>query len=226
MGVRRGFTLLEMVVATAIVALIGATIIMTLSSYGNSTRVRDSYELLRDLNGKLHLYDSLNGSTVVGDRAPIIGRYPQMLSHLVIPIVAAVSGSGNCFDCHSSCGLNQTSTNGITYGYSATNKSAWDAKGPFYNRNIIVSRGFPIPIGLLRDSLVRTPAQTSTTTTSSAAGLLQVQIDSVLDEDALELKRIVDGQVTNATVGTIRWTGAADAGGRRKIFWTMRVRGC
>lgn len=224
---RQGFTLLEILVATAVVALLGALAVVTLSSYQSTERVRASYDILRDLNSRLHLYDSLTGSTLVGVRNAVIGRYPQMLSHLVNPIVNATSTSGNCLDCHSSCGLNQTGIAGISYGYSLTNKQAWDAKGPFYNRQINVSRGFPIPIGFVRDSLVRTPPQTSSTAVaSSEAGTLQIQIDSVSTEDAMELKRMIDGQTTDATVGTIRWTGAPDAAGMRRIFWASRVRGC
>ena len=224
---RRGFTLLEIIVATAIVALLGAVAVVTLASYQSTARVRASYDILRDLNARLHLYDSLTSSSFVGVRNAVIGRYPQMLSHLVNPIVNATSTSGNCLDCHSSCGLNQTGIAGILYGYSFTNMQAWNAKGPFYNRHIIVSRGFPIPIGFVRDSLVRTPPQTSSPGLAAfEAGTLQIQIDSVLSDDATELKRIVDGQTTDATSGTIRWTGAPDAAGMRRIFWTSRVRGC
>lgn len=226
--VRAGFTLLEIVVATAIVAILGAAVFMTLSGSQNSTRVQDSYVILNTLAGRLHRYDSLTGnSATAGARLPLAGKYPQMLSHLVYPIAEAVNASGNCLDCHTSCGFQQTLAAGVTFGYSATNNTAWDLNGPYYDRNIVVSIGFPIPIGFLRDSLVRTPAQTTATAAAAQAeaGTLQIQIDSVLEDDANELKRVVDGQVTDATVGTIRWTGSV-VDGYRKIFWTMRVRGC
>lgn len=231
MSARRGFTLIEIVVATAIVAVLGATILLTLTGYSSNARVRDSYEILRDLNGRLHRYDSLIGNAAVGQSSAAQGRYPSRISHLVIPIVAATStaASDNCLDCKTSCYVGVTGGNNVIYGYNATpHKAAWDAKGPFYNRNVVSDVGFAIPIGFVKDRLVRVPLLTNGTFVASEAGILQIQIDSVLEADALDLESIVDGGVTSAAAGTIRWDPSLslDAAGKRPIFWASRVRGC
>lgn len=133
-----------------------------------------------------------------------VTRFPRLLSHLTNEI----STSG-----HNSCGS----------VYSASNVTGWRSRGPFYSRDIPFAVGLRIPIGLVRDSLIRIPATGNAT---SGFARLHIRIDSVALLDAQDLDERVDGFVS-PTAGAVTWTAAPDADGMlSSIFWSTPIAGC
>jgi prepilin-type N-terminal cleavage/methylation domain-containing protein len=200
---RSGLTLIEVAVAAAIFAVLAAVVFATVhGSVSTSTkRIGDAAMELRELTNALNKFD-----TATGNGSAPAGRMPRQLSHLTNPITTAQ--------------LNSCAT-----VYSATNVSGWNnSPGPFYSRDVVPGAGFPLSIGLVRDTLVRTPATAPNVTRSW--GTLQVRIDNVSFADAQELNALVDGD-NSATIGTIQWTAVPNAEGMlSSIFWTIPVGGC
>jgi hypothetical protein len=165
--------------------------------------------VLVDLTRILYAYDSALGHT---DVPPREGRFPRMLSHLTNEI--ASSGPANCQFCRNSCGDL----------YTGKNVDGWRAKGPFFWRDIPNAVGLRIPIGLIRDTLIRVPATGSPV--DRAFARLQIRIDSVLLTDAMDLDERVDG-FASPTAGIVTWTVSPDANGLlTPIFWNLTIGGC
>lgn len=219
---RSGFTLIEIVVVTGIIVIMGAIAFVTLSSNRQRQKVDASLDLLRDLTTALYAYDSATANSTTNF---VPGRFPSRLHHLTNQITS--TNTANCPLCRNSCGMVAAPVSNSRY--TAANVTGWTSRGPFYSRDIKLHVGFLIPIGLVRDSLTRIPAQTATNTTALAdteRGRLQIRIDSVRLEDMLVLKSLVDG-TSNAATGILRWSDAVDAEGRiPRAFWTMPIRGC
>lgn len=207
---RPGLTMVETVVAVTIFAVIGGAIYAGLGGYRDRQRVMDSTVILRDVVRALNRYDTL---TANGAFPPAAGRYPRRLSDLTNEITSTVTTG--CTNCRNSC----------DGGYSATNVSGWVNRGPFLGREVVLHTGFRIPIGLVRDSLIRTPATAANADRSFAR--LQIRIDSVFYSDAVELNAVVDGDLPTDTTGIVRWTATPDADGRlASVFWNIPVGGC
>lgn len=194
-----GFTLIEIAVAVAVLAILSAILLATVAVQRGSSRVSESHETLTELVRTLHFYDTS------------VTRFPRLLSHLTNEI--STTGGATCQLCHNSCGS----------VYSAANVTAWRSRGPFYLRDIPFAVGLRIPIGLVRDSLIRIPA-TGNATLSFAR--LHIRIDSVALLDAQDLDERVDGFVS-PTAGAVTWTAAPDADGMlSSIFWSTPIAGC
>lgn len=214
---RAGFTLLEMVIAVAIIAVLGGAVVVGLSGYRERQKVNESHDILRALAATLFRYDT---ALAAGANPPTAGRYPLQLYHLSNLITS--TATTNCALCRNSCG--GTATPALNSVYSTTNVTGWTTNGPFFNRDVVLGVGFSIPIGLVRDSLVRTPATAANADNDRAR--LQIRIDTVLLEHALDLNAMVDGDAGGGT-GTVQWSATPDGSGRlSSIFWTLPIRGC
>lgn len=215
---RRGFTLTEVAVAAAIFAILAAVVFATVHGATGTTtkRIGDAAAELREVTNAINKFD-----TATGDGSPEKGRLPLQISHLTDTIVDV--SSANCPRCRNSCGFGPAPP--AQSLYSSENENGWrNRPGPFYSRNVIPGVGFPLPIGFVRDSLIRSPATAANAIRSY--GILQVRIDNVSFADAQELNAIVDGD-NSASTGTIRWTATADAEGMlSSIFWVIPVGGC
>jgi prepilin-type N-terminal cleavage/methylation domain-containing protein len=204
-----GFTLVEMAVAVAVLAILTAILLATVVVNRGRSRVSESHEVLTELVRTLHFYDT---ALAFGDVPPTEGRFPFLLSHLTNEI--SITSSPPCQVCQNSCGAL----------YVGKNVDGWRQSGPFYRRDIPFSVGLRIPIGLIRDSLTRIPATAADV--SRSFGRLQIRIDSVALLDAQDLDERVDG-VASQTAGVVTWTAAPDADGMlSSIFWNMPVGGC
>lgn len=205
-----GFTLVEIAIAVAIIAILSAVLLATVVVERGRSRVSESHETLTELVKILYVYDSALGFT---DVPPLEGRFPRLLSHLTNEIVS--TGGATCQLCRNSCGSL----------YTGKNVDGWRSKGPFYSRDIPFAVGLRIPIGLVRDSLTRVPA-TASPDVSRTFGRLQIRIDSVALLDAQDLDERVDG-VASPTTGVVTWTAAPDPDGvLSSIFWNMPIAGC
>lgn len=131
-----GFTLMEIVVAVLLMALLGGMIIPVGAQYLDRKRSSDSLVLLVELGAALKTFRAT------------VGNSPKRLSHLATTIVAG--------DTTSCTGTAPTTT--LTYG--ATNAPKWATAGPYTFRSISKT-GFPLPIGTANDVVVRTSANTA-----------------------------------------------------------------
>ena len=223
---RTGFTLVEMVFAVAIVALIGSSVIVTLTGYRDRRKVDESHDFLTALSDSLIRYDA------------ILTRHPARLNHLTTMIDGsrATNYQGDCGDalrlpCRTSCGAasvpGQAGTFGATatYNYVAADTVLWRDNGPFFHRELSTS-GTLIGIGTVSDTLIRTPATVaSTTLRDQQIATLQIQITDVSTAAAQRLDRLVDG-VRDSANGVVRWSTGPTGGRYPRVFWGLRVRGC
>ena len=205
----RGFTLIEIAVAVAVLAILSAIVLATVVVERGRSRVSESHETLSGLVKTLYAYDT---ALAFGDIPPTEGRFPFLLSHLTNEI--NITSSPPCQLCQNSCGAQ----------YTGKNVDGWRRSGPFYTRDIPYAVGLRIPIGLVRDSLTRVPATAGDVSRSFAR--LQIRIDGVALLDAQDLDERVDG-IASPTAGVVTWTAAPDADGiLSSIFWNVPIAGC
>jgi type II secretory pathway pseudopilin PulG len=120
--------------------------------------------------------------------------WPSRLSHLTTPITTSDKNI---------CQAN----------YSSGKVGNW--AGPYLSR-VIQTTGFPISIGIVRDSIVREII-------SGNDAYAKIQVDSVKQEDASDLDKSYDND--GSAAGTVRW-GSASATGQVTLFFLRPIRGC
>jgi len=215
---RPGGTLLEIAVSVAILAVLAAVVYPSFASTQDQKRVTESIAILRELTTVLNRYDTLTSNQTglctenICDRSA--GRYPGALRHLVDSIL----------------GTDLTSCNNSTYAEDGgtDNPTGWRDNGPFWTRDIAAGVGFRIPIGMVHDILVRTPATTAASRADRDRewGLLQIRIDSILAWDLREMEMLVDGDLAGTT-GTVRYSGVPNSDSiQQPVFWAFPVGGC
>lgn len=133
---RQGFSMLEMVVAMAIIVVLGAVMVPSSIQY---LREREVMATAATLN---QLADSAKSFKTV------ITQYPGKLSHLGTKILTA--------DLSSCSGIAPSPSSAVTYG--ATNAAKWI--NPFWNV-VIPTQGFRLPIGTANDQMIRTSNNTT-----------------------------------------------------------------
>jgi len=194
---RSGFTLGEVVISTAIVVMLAAATLPSLSGFLDAQRAQSAANTLAAVQlgivngtnaGFFHLVDSV-GTT---------GNYPGFVHDLANPLVALVATD------HNSCGTTQS---GHTHRYTALDTTGWRNNGPFVTFQIPVVTGGAVavstPIGGILDSIKRD--------TISGTVYLSLMINKVLLDDATTLDGIVDNG-DGASSGSIRWVADAVSG--------------
>ena len=179
---RRGLTIIELVVVIAILAILGAVIVSTTG--GSSAALQSDQERINTVANEL---DILSRALAFFEptRAPIsfkqtVGVYPSRLSHLTDAIT---TGKQN------SCGVN----------YTAAQAALWT--GGYYTREFPTTGLFLAPGFTLQDLLVRTPANVNT----QQHGTIAIVIPAVELSDAMLLDQTVDG-IASATGATVLFT--------------------
>lgn len=173
-----GFTLFEIVIAVAVMAVVGSLVIPALTSYLDHSRVASSAQTLQALSQSL-----FNFRTAVT-------QSPKRLSHLSTAILST--------DTTSCTGVAPTTT--VLYG---ANASRWTPNGPYYDR-AISKTGFPLGIGTANDVLVRTSANTTAgflnITIPSVSFNDAVELNNIVDgpADANQANR-------SNTTGAVEW---------------------
>jgi type II secretory pathway pseudopilin PulG len=204
---RRALTLIETVVALAIVGIIGLTIaIATGSASQRSVNELDNVEraarILTDLSEAIALWTERRS----GDPTSffhIIGAYPGKLSHLTAPITTSDRNS---------CGLGVPQQNATRFGNAEVNR--WE--GQFFRQELpttgfLIAPGFFANDQMLRYSAVFNPAgppyfaqeyfPSGNTTTP---GTLAIVIPNVKYTDAVALAQRVEGDPTGV-FGAVRF---------------------
>lgn len=197
-GSRRGFSLIEVLVAVAVVIVLATALLPNLLASTDRLRVQSTALVLEALSDGI--------STARFDNQD----WPLLLSHLVHGITT-----------------NDLNICGSTYRAGTVNN--WD--GPYYERTFPAT-GLPTAIGVIRDTLEREiisgggggPGQGQGQGGGGAVSLLKIVVDSVPEEDARELNRIVDAD-GDAAAGTIRWT-APSGSGLTTVRWLRTIKGC
>jgi prepilin-type N-terminal cleavage/methylation domain-containing protein len=199
---RSGFTLIEVVVAAVLLAILAATTTPTLINYLDKQRAQTTANILSDLQKAI----SGNSGFYVTMRAAGVPVLPGKLSELNNQLVATTYLMRN------SCGGTGITT---TNAFTGPQVTVWNAAAPYVGYAITpatygatpTTGGLTTPMGLIPDSMTRIPAAPATTGTN----YLQIRMPNVALEDAKTLDLIVDG-VAGSGVGTVQYGAAASDG--------------
>lgn len=178
-----------MVIAIAILAVLGAAIVPTATSYLDQNEIADTATQLTNLNTSINNFR----------KSTNVNKYPLRLSHLTTAILST--------DTSSCSGLAPSPSTVSTYGPG--NAGAWLTEGPYYTPRLIGRNGFQLGIGTANDIMSRTSNNTT-------AGFLNITIPSIAFADAADLNTFMDGpgdlnQANRSnTTGAIQW-GAPSA---------------
>ena len=155
---RAGFTLVEVIVALAVLLILAAVAIPQVGGYLDQKRIESTAAQLAIVRDALYL-------TGTGFRQ-VIQANASELSHLSSPLTAVDDDScGNAF--------------------SNAERNRWPNGGPFVNFVIDATAGMATPIGLANNALVRAPT-TATTGVTNRLRITWTNA-SLADAEALDL---------------------------------------
>lgn len=176
---RSGFTLAEVAVSAAIIALLAAVTMPSLSTFLDRQRAQATADRLEALGVGVAAF----AAAVKSSPAPTSTVYPGLISELSNQIALNSAAS------HNSCGTAGT--------FNATAAANWASNGPFVSF-YVPAGGLKTPLGIVSDSMVRNP-------TTATAGTLSLRILSVDTAEANLLDLVVDGG-DGPTAGTLRYS--------------------
>lgn len=180
-----GFTLIEVVVAAVLVALLAAVSVPQLIDFIDEQRASNTATILSTLGAGISTYST----KVLSAGGATNTSWPNRLSELVQPIVA------------------NTSLNSCKTTVNATQVTNWNTNGPFVQYYIVNNanalNALATPIGQLIDTMTRSSA-------SGTAGTLTMYITGVKTSDATTLDQVVDNG-DGATAGQLQWVTTAKA---------------
>jgi prepilin-type N-terminal cleavage/methylation domain-containing protein len=191
--VRRGFTLVEVVVAAVIIAMLAAVTTPSLLGFLDAQRAQATADKLAALGAGIAAFEAAVKTTA----AATSNTYPGELSELTNQITTVLATDKN------SCGAVFTTT-------ATTN---WSNAGPFVTF-YIPTTGYVTPIGTVSDALVRVPS-------TIGVGVLKMQLATV-EDDAKNLDQIVDGG-DGLAAGVVQWTAPSIAGGAVTVTYQVPV---
>jgi prepilin-type N-terminal cleavage/methylation domain-containing protein len=194
---RSGFTLIEVVVASAIMVVLAAVTIPQVLDALDKKRIEDTRDMLLELHYGIVNTDNTGFLNVVrtGASATNTSPAPGKLTELSEPIVSQST-------------LYPTSCTSVAQGTFATNSTGyfnntaattWTLGGPFIDRVVSATDGLALPIGQLQNTIVRT-ANPNTT-----PAWIELRINNVSVNDAAALDVRLDG-VADPNAGTIQYT--------------------
>lgn len=193
------FTLVEVVVALAIVFILAAVALPQLAGYLDQKRIDDTVTQLVTVRDAI----SKAGGNAFYEK---VGRYPGRLSELDSTLI--IGNNTWVLGQDDSCG----------FAFAAGQRNAWNNNGPFVNFLIERGVGMITPIGMAEDSLTRNPYPPPN---PPGAGTLRITfINNVVLEDALKLDETIEASNGQA-VGTVQWL--APVNGRVTLYFFMPV---
>ncbi len=210
---RRGISLAEVIVATAILAIVGSIVIST--GFVVSTSDRDRYATVADTLGRLA--QTIAGNDPTNDQRSfkwVIQRYPRKLSQLTTPITTSQTDI---------CGVPYTATHtarwinafwpvelGTAGAILATGFTAQDNLGTFPDANLGYRNG-------TTGALQAAPSGVGFRTD----GMISIRMTNVSQNDAQGLDAAVDGTLSG-TAGTVLYSGSDPT----SVDYVILVSGC
>lgn len=180
--VRAAFTMAEIIVALAIMAVLGGVIIPRIAGYVDSQRISSTADTLTDLANAIKTFKTK------------VGFYPGQLTQLADSVQS--TAPADTTDCRPGVGTLQL--------FTSTQVTNWrNAPGPFYPKAISTT-GLQLPIGLASNPVIRSSNNTT-------AGTLAITINFVNIDDARDLNTLIDGP-TDVDVSGANATGAVRYG--------------
>lgn len=174
----KGFTMIEVVVALAILALLASITLPMVMSAIDSAKVRDAADRLTALRDGI--YNPATGANAFSQK---VGANPGRLHQLSQAIV-----SNNAAASPNSCGNS----------FSNTQRNNWNANGPFVKYAIVPGVGLGTALGTIGDILIREPDAAQT-------GVIKMTMnpaDPVLVELLDDYLNSGDG----SAAGSVQWT--------------------
>ncbi len=195
---RKAFTVMEIVVAVAIMALLTAITLPAISQYLNDQKIDATASTLTDLKNSIAKF-----------RATMTGSSPSRLTHLTRALI----------------GVDTTSCTGrgvaVPFAtYTSTTSVKWTSGGPFYP-TALNTYGLHVPIGTISDTLVRTAA-------AGTSSFLNIVIRNVRFQDADALNDLMDGPLDvnqgnrSNTTGAVQW-GVPDAREMVSVTYSVSI---
>jgi prepilin-type N-terminal cleavage/methylation domain-containing protein len=177
----RGFTVTEVVIAVAMMAILAAVTLPAVTSYLHQQDITTTASTLADLQNSITTFKAN------------VGNYPSRLTHLAKLI--ATTDTTSC--------TGRVSATPLTL-YPAGTPAKWQGSAPYYPK-AMSDKGFPLPIGTARDTLFRTVPSLTTGFLQIKIPSVRFQ-----DADALndEIDGPADLNQANRsnTTGTLQWT--------------------
>ena len=227
---RHGFTLIEIVIAAAIVLVMAA---LTLPSFGsyldmeNAKQARSQLDALRlsITNPNSVGQNNLAGNGKLGFAQLVVAKgsttdiFPSYISQLVIPITTSD------FRCRNGNTAVTKYTAGVATD-TTLNVGHWNKNGPFFNQGIIKGTtsggssygGLITAIGTIRDTVVRTQPAASNST-------VELWLDSLDLQDAQNIDLLVDN-VVNANAGSVQYGILTGTYYRLRYIFPITDNGC
>lgn len=174
------FTLIEIVVALAVILILAAVALPQLAGYLDQKKIDQTAAQLATVRDALN--NSAPGSNAFFQKVTRnAGRLSELDSSLVIGDASWATGTDN------SCGA----------AFNKAQRDNWDASGPFVSF-LIERTGMQTPIGRTEDSLTRNPP-------GGGVGTLRINfLNNVTIPDAQLLDATVDAGDGNA-LGSVQW---------------------
>jgi prepilin-type N-terminal cleavage/methylation domain-containing protein len=199
---RAAFTLLEVIVALAVILILAAVSLPSLAGFLDQQRVEEAANQLAKVRDAL--YNPASPTTAFSQA--LGGTNAGRLSELDSVIIKGNSNYATGTD--NSCG--GTFTNG--------ERNKWISNGPFMTYNSDRATGMMTPIGRAEDSLTRIP-------NSANPALLRLNfLNNVSLDDATGLDALVDGG-NGYNAGTVQWTPQNGTNGIVTLYYLVTVNG-
>lgn len=171
---RSGFTLAEVAVAAVLIAVLAAVTVPALNSFLQKQKAQTTADKLSAIATGIAAFKAAVHTTTAATSV----AYPLRISYLANAITTT-----NLTSCKAA--------------FSVTAVTSWNSNGPFVSF-YIPSDSFAVPIGMVQDTMVRTP-------TGTGVGTLAIVIVGVDTLDAVDLDQVVDGG-DGLTKGTVQGT--------------------
>src|SRR5687767_1546635 len=197
---RAGFSLVELVVALAVILILAAVALPNLTGYLDQKRIDATATQLFAIRDAL--YNTTAGAVAFNQN--VGSTNAGRLSELSSPIISGDASYATGTD--DSCGGT----------FSVPQRNAWVTFGPFTTYTSERTTGMMFPIGMAEDSLTRVP-------NSNNPGDLRLNFRSVDLDDAAMLDETIDGTTNGWNAGRVQWTPQNGLNGIVTMYYFVTI---
>lgn len=197
---RAAFTVVEVVIAVAMIAILAALTLPTVAEYQSNKKIEETADILTDLKNSIQNFRYY------------VGNSPGRLTHLTRQITSGVGG-----DLTSCTGIGNAIP---ATTYTTTNTGKWPQGAPYYPKQLSAN-GLPVPIGIISDTLFRNAIAGNTS-------FLSITIRNARYQDARGLNDLMDGPKDtdqsnrSNTTGVLQW-GVPNSAERVDISYRVSI---